>query len=52
MGVIDDYVAAGGMHGMAAQALYELLSTASDGHPLAEVANTLLNTSRKYKGIL
>lgn len=45
MGALDEYLAAGGMHGMAAQSLYELLTTASEGHPLAEVAALMRATA-------
>jgi hypothetical protein len=45
MGVLDEYLAAGGMHGMAAQSLCELLSTVSDGHPLANVAALMRATA-------
>ncbi|MDU9391728.1 hypothetical protein [Pseudomonas sp. zfem002] len=49
MGWISDYLADGGMHGMAAQSLYELLTTASEGHPLAEVAALMRATSPPSK---
>lgn len=45
MGAIDEYEAVGGMQGMAARKLHELLTTASHGHPLAEVAALMRGTN-------
>lgn len=45
MSVMNDYVAGGGMHGLAAQSLYELLTTVSEGHPLANVAALMCATA-------